>query len=71
VRLSNGNISQLYTRHLAAGEVTAISEIGRASEKVEVYNLSGQRIAANIRIADIKNLPAAIYVVKGRKVIVK
>lgn len=71
IRLSNGNLSTLNTRHLAAGEVTAISEIGRAGEKVEVFNLSGQRVAANIRIADIKNLPAAIYVVKGRKVIVK
>lgn len=71
ISLSSGTNAVLNTRHLAPGEVTSISAIAGSTERVDVYNLSGQKVAGNVRVADINNLPAAVYVVKGQKVMVK
>ncbi len=71
ISLSNGTSTPLTSRHLKAGEVTSITAVAGVNERVDVYNLAGQRVAGNIRVADINNLPAAIYVVKGQKVMVK
>ena len=71
ISLSNGTSTPLTARHLKAGEVTSITAIAGTNERVDVYNLAGQRVAGNIRVADMNNLPAAIYVVKGQKVMVK
>lgn len=61
----------LRTRHLAAGEVTSITSIAADNEIVDVYNVLGMRVAHNIKAGDINNLEPNIYVVKGRKVLVK
>lgn len=39
--------------------------------KADVYNLQGIRVARQANVADVKALPAGIYVVNGQKVIVK
>ncbi len=57
--------------HLGAGEVTSINEIAAASDIVDVYNVLGMRVASNITAADVNNLTPGIYVVKGRKILVK
>lgn len=69
--LSSGNDAQLVTRHLAAGEISGIAEIAASSEKVDVYNLSGAKVASGIRASQVGRLQPGVYVVNGQKVIVK
>lgn len=66
VKLSGGNTTMLSTNHIDEGEVASISSIAKANERVEVYNLSGVKVADNV-----KGLKKGIYVVKGKTVMVK
>lgn len=61
----------LTPNHLGAGEVTSINEIAAASDIIDVYNVLGMRVASNIKAGDVNNLAPGIYVVKGRKILVK
>ena len=61
----------LTPNHLGAGEVTSINEIAAANDIVDVYNVLGVRVASSITAADVNNLTPGIYVVKGRKILVK
>ena len=66
VKLSGGNSTLLTTNHLAEGEVTSINAIAKQGEQVEIYNLSGVKVADSVQ-----GLQKGIYVVKGKKVMVK
>ena len=66
VQMSSGNFTQLKTNHLAAGEVTTIKEVAQTSDKVEVFNLSGVKVADSI-----EGLEPGIYVINGKTVAVK
>ena len=66
IQMSNGNLAQLRTNHIDAGELTSIQSVAAANEKVEVFNLSGVKVADSIN-----GLQKGIYVVKGKKVVVK
>ncbi len=65
IQLSNGNSTLLTTNHIS-GDVTSINSVAKLGEKVDVYNLSGVKVADNIN-----GLQKGIYVVKGKKVMVK
>ena len=65
IQLSNGNSTLLTTNHIGS-DVTAINAVAKANEKVEVYNLSGVKVADNVN-----GLQKGIYIVKGKKVMVK
>ena len=56
---------------MGAGEVTSINTIATADEMIDVYNVLGVRVAHNIKASDVNNLEPNIYVVKGRKILVK
>ena len=71
IKVSTGNDIILNTVHLAKGEATSITSVAAANEKVDVYNLSGQRVATKVRATDINNMQPGVYVVKGQKVLVK
>ncbi len=71
VKLDSGNATSLTTYHLAAGETTSISAIVNGTDKVDVYNISGMRVATGISAAQVSNLQPGIYVVNGQKVVVK
>ena len=71
ITLSSGSKTELVTRHLAAGETTAIEDVAKSGEKVDVYNLGGQRVATGISASQVSNLQPGVYVIKGRKVTVK
>lgn len=71
VQLSNGTNAELQTNHLTAGEATSINAVLRGGEKSDVYNLSGTKVASAIDAQSIAELPAGVYVVKGRKVAVR
>lgn len=52
------------------GISTGIEEIaGEATQKMDVYNLNGQRVASQVTTLD--GIAPGIYVVKGKKVIIK
>ncbi len=57
--------------HMAPGEVTSITDIAAETDIVDVYNVQGMRVAHAIRAAEVKNLDPNIYIVNGRKVLVK
>lgn len=61
----------LTPNHLGAGEVTSINEIAATNDIVDVYNVLGMRVASNIKAGNVNNLTPGIYVVKGRKILVK
>lgn len=61
----------LTPRHWAAGEVTSINDIAAANDIIDVYNVLGVRVAHNIKAGDVNNLDPNIYIVKGRKILVK
>ena len=66
VEMSSGNSTPLKTNHLAANETTSIKSVANTNDKVEVFNLSG------IKVADsIEGLEPGIYVINGRTVAVK
>jgi hypothetical protein len=66
VQVSNGNKTPLLTHHIGEGEATSINSVARAGERVEVFNVSGVKVADRI-----DGLQPGVYVVKGRKVFVK
>ena len=66
VKMSNGNSTQLKTNHIAPGDLTNIKSVAKAGEKVEVFNLSGVKVADSI-----DGLQKGIYVVNGKTVMVK
>lgn len=61
----------LKTHHMGAGEVTSINEIAASDDIIDVYNVLGIRVAHNIKASEVNNLTPNIYVVKGRKILVK
>ena len=61
----------LTTNHLAKGEVTSITDIVAENDIVDVYNVLGMQVAHNIKASDVNNLVPNVYIVNGRKVLVK
>ena len=56
----------LKTVHIGDKEAASIKSVVNANEKVEVFNLSGVKVADSI-----EGLEPGIYVVKGKTVLVK
>lgn len=71
IELSSGNSQLLKANHIAEGDVTAIGSVVKANEHVDVYNVSGAKVASKASISDINGLNKGIYVVKGKKIAVK
>ncbi len=71
VKLASGNSKILATQHLAAGETSSISDIVRSGDKVDVYTISGMRVANGINASQVNKLQPGIYVVNGQKIVVK
>lgn len=61
----------MVARHLGANEVTGITDIVAGSDVVDVYNIQGMKVASGVRAADVNNLVPNVYIVNGRKVIVR
>lgn len=66
VKMENGSSKMLKTVHIGDKETTNIKSVVKANEKVEVFNLSGVKVADSI-----EGLEPGIYVVKGKTVLVK
>jgi len=71
VELSNGNSTILKTNHIGASDVTSIKQLVRGNETVDIYNISGVKVASKVTINDINTLNPGVYVIKGKKILVK
>ncbi len=71
ITISGNQQFTLTANHLAKGEVTSISDIAAASDIVDVYNVLGVRVAHGIKASQVNNLEPNIYIVNGRKVLVR
>lgn len=70
IELSNGNSSILTTNHIDK-DITNIQSIVKPNEHVDVYNISGIKVASQINLPEISKLQSGIYVVKGKKILVE
>jgi hypothetical protein len=71
VQLGSETATKLITNHMAAGETTSINAITKAGEKVDVYNMNGQKVGTKMNAAQVNSLRPGVYLVKGQKVLVK
>ncbi|MBQ2299041.1 MAG: hypothetical protein II278_06675 [Bacteroidaceae bacterium] len=70
IELSNGNSFTLTTNHIGK-DVTSIQSTVKPNENVDVYNISGIKVASQIGISEISKLQQGIYVIKGKKILVE
>lgn len=70
IQLSSGNDKVLTTNHIAAGDVSGIENLTNEDEVVDVYNISGIKVASQIKVSEVKKLPKGVYVVKEQKILV-
>lgn len=70
IELSNGNSTILTTNHVS-GELTGVESVLKGNAKADVYNLSGVKIASKFNASAVNALPAGVYVVNNKKVLVK
>lgn len=61
---TNPNVQQMPKSRLAEG-------LGVANESVDVYNMQGMLVKANVNKSTIQDLPAGLYIVDGKKVIIR
>lgn len=71
ITISGDQQFTLTPNHLTKGEITSINDIAAPSDIIDVYNVLGMRVAHNIKASEVNNLAPNIYVVKGRKILVK
>ena len=71
IHLSSGTTKAITARHMGYGEATSINAIASHDELVDVYSISGVKVASQIPAAEVSSLRPAVYIVKGQKVMVK
>lgn len=73
IKFNGGELTQqLNSNHLPydmTAVETAVAEAG--DQPVDVYNVSGVKIATGVAPADLAKLPKGVYVIKGHKIWVK
>ena len=57
--------------HITVVERKHIDKVVGDGERIDVYTLGGQRLATGIDARQLNTLKSGVYVVKGRKVMVK
>ena len=71
ISIAQGPNYTLTTCHMAPNELTSITDIAAENDIVDVYNVLGMRVAHSIKAGEVNNLEPNIYIVNGRKVLVK
>ncbi len=71
MKLESGVSKKLNPCHLAAGDVTGINNIVTKGDKVDVYTISGIKVATGVNADQVSRLQPGIYVVNGQKITVK
>lgn len=71
VQLTSATANAITTRHITASDATSISADVNDNEQVDVYNTNGVKVASKVNAEKMSNLQPGIYMVKGKKVLVK
>ena len=71
VKVAGSDSPLLTTNHIAAGDISSISDVLSAGEIVDVFNISGMKVATGINASQVSKLQKGVYVVNGQKVLVK
>lgn len=71
ISVSGNTHPTLTINHIGADEATSINAVLRNGEKADVYNINGIRISSAATASQVETLPAGVYVVKGKKVVVR
>ena len=73
IKYNGGDTGQLLTSNHLDYDMTGIEAAVAAAKDgpVDVYNVSGVRIAAGVTPAELQKLPKGVYVIKGQKIWVK
>ena len=71
INIAGDQTFTLNTYHMAPNELTSITDITTENDIVDVYNVLGMRVAHAITAGEVNNLEPNIYIVNGRKVLVK
>lgn len=69
IQLSGGNATLLSTNHIEG--TVSISSVVARDEQVDVYNVSGAQVASKATLSQIQRLQPGVYVIKGKKVMIK
>ena len=69
IQLSGGNATLLSRNHIEG--TVSISNVVARDEQVDVYNVSGAQVASKATLAQIQRLQPGVYVIKGKKVMIK
>lgn len=70
VQLSGGNLTTLLTNHID-DEGVGIATVIQKDERVDVYNLSGVKVATAVNIREVEHLQRGVYVIKGKTIVVE
>ncbi len=73
IKLNDGELTQLLTSNHLDYDMTGVDAaiVDAADQPVDVYNVSGVRIAKSVVPADLAKLPKGVYVIKGKKIWVR
>ena len=71
VKLASGNGKTVSTNHLAAGETTGIAAVAQTGKLMDVYTISGQKVASKANASQLRSLKPGVYVINGQKVVVR
>ncbi len=71
ITVSSGTAPLLTANHIGADEATGINNVVRRGEAVDVYSVGGTLIGSGMSIDQVSGLNKGIYVIKGKKVMVK
>lgn len=70
-RNSAGTWSPLHVETFDLSETTPVEVLEADNRPFDVYNLAGIRVLTRATPADLRRLPASIYIIRGRKVLIR
>lgn len=70
-RNSAGVWSPLHVETFDLSETTPVETLEADNRPFDVYNLAGIRVLTRATLADLRRLPPSVYIVRGRKVLIR
>ena len=61
----------VYSEEFEVMTATSIRRIGKDNCTIDVYNLRGEKVLDNAKWSDLSRLPRSVYVIQGRKIVIK
>lgn len=61
----------VYSEEFEVMTATSIRQMEKGNETFDVYNLRGEKVLDNAKWSDLSRLPHSIYIIQGRKIVIK